>query len=327
MGESIVEGVEVVRVSTRLLGEIDVDQLKGRIVFLSHDNPAVAKALAECGVACRVAGEALPKGSVLLLVNSPQQELAAVVDRLLGPGGCPWDQAQTHETLKKYLIEEAYEVLDAIDDGNPDSLCEELGDLLLQPYMHAQIRKLRTGEFDIDTVSDGIVSKLIRRHPHVFGDTTVSSADEVLKNWDQIKQGEKKAVQEVPKSILSGIPKAMPALHRAYEVSKRAARSGFEWPDIEGVFEKLREEEAELRVELENGDADRLESEIGDLLFTVVNLARWTKVEPEEALRKMLDRFTKRFEAMESLASVPLRELSAEGWEELWQEAKRLTVK
>ena len=251
--------------------------------------------------------------------RGPLYDLVRVVDRLLGPGGCPWDQAQTHESLKRHLLEEAYEVLEAIDGGHMDLLQEELGDLTLQPVMHAQMESLKGG-FDIDDVARGIVDKLVRRHPHVFGDTNVADADEVLKNWDAIKLQEKG--REELRSILAGVPRSMPSLLRAFEISKRAARSGFEWPSFEEVFDKLREEEMELREALSSGDAEAVESEIGDLLFTAVNLARWAKVEPEEALRKMLNRFTARFQAMESATEKPLRELSAAEWDLLWNRAK-----
>lgn len=244
-------------------------------------------------------------------------DLVRVVDRLLGPGGCPWDQAQTHESLKRHLLEEAYEVLEAIDSGDPDLFQEELGDLLLQPIMHAQMAKA-AGQFDTEGVAKAIVKKLVRRHPHVFGDTSVANADEVLRNWDQIKKTEKGE----PKSILAGVPKGMASLLRAYEVSKRAARAGFEWPNREAVFEKMREEEAELHEAMASGDQKEIEAEIGDMLFTLVNIARWSGVEPEEALRKMLDRFTRRFMLMEERAGVPLGELSAEKWDELWEQSK-----
>jgi tetrapyrrole methylase family protein/MazG family protein len=249
----------------------------------------------------------------------PLYQLVEVTDRLLAPGGCPWDQAQTHESLKKYLLEEAYEVLEAIDSGSEEKFREELGDLVLQPVMHAQMKK-RDGSFDIDDVANEIVLKLVRRHPHVFGDVSVEDADEVLKNWDAIKSQEKGGL---PRSILEGVPKGMASLLRAHEISKRAARSGFEWPDIEAVFDKLHEEEAELREALASGDKDHIESEIGDLLFTAVNIARWAGVEPEEALRKMLNRFGGRFMAMEAATERPLRELSPEEWDMLWERAKR----
>jgi len=246
-------------------------------------------------------------------------ELVYIVDRLLGPGGCPWDQEQTHESLKKYLLEEAYEVLDAIDARDEAKMREELGDLLLQPLMHTQMEAL-AGRWDIDEVARGITEKLVRRHPHVFGDLSVEDANEVLRNWDRIKQEEKGGP---PESILAGVPKGMASLLRAHEVSKRAARAGFEWPDIEGVFDKLREEEAELREAIQSGDAKHIESEVGDLLFTIVNIARWSGVEPEEALRKMLNRFTERFILMEQRAEKPLRDLSAQEWDDLWNASKQ----
>lgn len=250
--------------------------------------------------------------------SDPLRRLVEIVDRLLGPGGCPWDQAQTHESLKRHLLEEAYEVLDAIDSGSRDKLKEELGDLLLQPIMHAQMQKL-AGGFDIADVAESINDKLIRRHPHVFGDGDAVDADEVLRNWDRIKQSEKGGE---PESVLAGVPTGMASLLRAYEVSKRAARSGFEWPDIDSVFEKLREEETELREALSLGDQERIEDEIGDLLFTAVNVSRWAGVEPEEALRKMLNRFTARFQSMEAASKKPLAELSPQEWDELWETAK-----
>jgi tetrapyrrole methylase family protein / MazG family protein len=287
-----------------------------RVFFIGPD----AGPLPSWGIeAEQLQGEA-PDGSLVVLVQHkrPLDELVHVVDRLLGPGGCPWDQAQTHETLKRHLLEEAYEVLDAIDSGSAEALREELGDLILQPIMHAQMRKLE-GDFDIDDVAREITSKLVRRHPHVFGEVDVADADEVLRNWDAIKQEEK---GEEKRSILAGVPKGMASLLRAYEISKRAARVGFEWPNIESVFDKLAEEERELREALAKGDEAAIESEVGDLLFTAVNIARWAKVEPEEALRKMLNRFSERFMHMESLSDKPLRELSFEEWDALWERSK-----
>ena len=241
--------------------------------------------------------------------------LVQVVDRLLGPGGCPWDIAQTHDSLKKYLLEEAYETIEAIESGSKEALHEELGDLLLQPLMHTQIRQ-RDGDWGIQSVAEGIAEKLVRRHPHVFGDVAVEDADEVLRNWDQIKQ------QEKQRSILAGVPKGMASLLRAHEISKRAARVGFEWPDLEDVFAKLEEERIELREAIVGGEIRHIESELGDLLFTVVNIARWLKIDAEEALRRMLDRFTSRFQAMEEASPKPLGELSAQEWDDLWNAAK-----
>jgi tetrapyrrole methylase family protein/MazG family protein len=248
----------------------------------------------------------------------PLYRLREVVDRLLAPGGCPWDREQTHESLKRHLLEEAYEVLDAIDSGSAEKLREELGDLLMQPFMHAQMEKA-AGIFDIDDVATTLADKLVRRHPHVFGEGTVADADEVLTNWDAIKQREKGGELE---SLLAGVPRGEAALLRAYEIGKRAARVGFEWPDVEAVFDKLHEEEAEFREAMASGDTAHTEAELGDLLFTVVNLARWAGVEPEEALRRMLNRFTERFMDMERNAQIPLRDLTPAQWDELWEKSK-----
>ena len=247
------------------------------------------------------------------------QGLADVVSRLLEPEtGCPWDLEQTHATLKKYLIEESYELIEAIDQNHRENMIEELGDVLLQPLMHAEIARRRE-DFDLAEVAQRQAEKLVRRHPHVFGDTTATDSAEVLRNWDAIKRHEKGAE---PQSLLAGIPAAMPALLRALTISKRAARAGFEWPDLEGVWQKLDEELAELRAEIPGGAQVRVEAEIGDVLFTVVNLARWLKCDPEEALRRMLGRFTARFMAMERASPRPLAELSPEEWDALWVAAK-----
>jgi len=283
---------------------------------MAEPNAAIQNGLEERGIRVRPMCAWQP-GSTLVVPMSPLDELVLLVDRLLGPGGCPWDQAQTHETLKQHLLEEAYEVLDAIDSGSPDKLTEELGDLLLQPVMHGQMDALAEKPGTQEAAAR-VVDKLIRRHPHVFGDRRVSGADEVLQNWDAIKSTEAGEAR----SVLAGLPKGMASLLRAHEVSKRAARAGFEWPDLDGVWDKLAEEEHELRAAIAAGDSEAIEAELGDLLFTVVNLARWTKVEPEEALRKMVNRFASRFEAMEASSAKPLAELSPDEWEELWARAK-----
>jgi tetrapyrrole methylase family protein/MazG family protein len=270
--------------------------------------------------------ERWPKGATLVVPALNHEHagglygLVWVVDRLLGPGGCPWDQAQTHESLKRHLIEESYELFDAIDDHDDERMREELGDVLLQPLMHTQIRKA-AGGWDIDAAAREITDKLIRRHPHVFGDVDVADADEVLRNWDAIKKTEKSE----PRSVLAGVPTGMPSLLRAFEISKRAVRCGFEWPDIEAVWDKVDEETLELKEALATGDTKAIESEVGDLLFTVVNIARWAKVEPEEALRQMLNRFSARFMAMEAASPKPLAELSPQEWDDLWQKAKAMT--
>lgn len=243
--------------------------------------------------------------------------LVNIVDALLGPNGCPWDREQTHDTLKKHLLEEAYETIEAIDSKCAEQLCEELGDLLLQPLMHSQMDAIK-GLYDIDDVIAAISNKLIRRHPHVFGDREVADAQEVLANWDAIKQSEKTD----ERSILDGIPRSLPALLRAYEVSKRAARVGFEWPDLASVLTKVTEEQREFEEALKSEDRERIAAEFGDLLFALVNVARWKDIEPEDALRKMIARFVERFEQMERAAGKALRELTAQEWDGLWERAK-----
>lgn len=254
--------------------------------------------------------------------------LVVIIAQLRAPEGCPWDREQTHLTLRRHLIEEAYEVLDAIETGTDDDLREELGDLLMQPLMHAQI----AGEekrFDIADVLEGISDKLVRRHPHVFGEVTVADSGEVLRNWDAIKQSEKKLTKAAQStSLLEGVPPALPALSLALEISKKAAKAGFEWPDAAGVLDKLREEVAELEAALEDEDEQRVTDELGDLLFTAVNIARWQKIDPELALRDMVLRFRERFAHMEAVArarNLTLEVLSPEQWDVLWNNAKSQT--
>jgi tetrapyrrole methylase family protein/MazG family protein len=241
-----------------------------------------------------------------------------VMDRLLGPGGCPWDQEQTHDTLKRHLIEESYELLEAIEARDEDQMIEELGDVLLQPVFHGQIKHF-SGRWTIEAPIKAITDKLLRRHPHVFGEATAADAAEVLANWDKLKAAEKAE----PRSLLAGVPSSLPSLLRALEVSKRAARAGFEWPDLDAVWEKVREEEEEFREAHASGDPERMADEMGDWLFTLVQVARWTGIEPEEALRRMLGRFTQRFMAMESASPKPLDQLSPEEWDDLWNQAKK----
>lgn len=245
------------------------------------------------------------------------QGLADVVSRLMEPEtGCPWDLEQTHVTLKKYLVEEAYELIEAIDREDREGMIEELGDVLLQPMMHAEIAN-RAADFNLQQIAQQQAEKLVRRHPHVFGDKVANTSEEVLANWDKVKRSEKQRT-----SILEGVPMAMPQLLRALEVSKRAARAGFEWPNLSGVFEKLHEELAELHQAIKSSDKQEQGDELGDLLFTVVNVARWLKIDPEDALRTMLTRFTTRFQIMERNSDQPLSELSPDRWDELWEQAK-----
>ena len=252
-------------------------------------------------------------------------ELVRVMARLRDPeNGCPWDLKQTHQTLRRYVLEEAYEVAEAIDSGDPEKLCEELGDLLLQVVFHAQLAS-EEGVFDVEEVCAVIVEKLIRRHPHIFGTVKVNGADEVLTNWEAIKATEKGNAHR--KSRLDGISKALPALMTALEVSKRAVKAGFEWPDIQGVFDKAVEEFGELRHEIENGGTtERIASELGDVLFTLVNVGRQIGVDAEDALRRQLTRFENRFRYMETQAEQAggaLESLSLEAMEILWRDAKK----
>lgn len=258
--------------------------------------------------------------------NSSFPTFQETIAHLRAPEGCPWDREQTHQTLRPFLLEETYEVLEALDGGNPAALAEELGDLLLQVVLHTQIatgaRDFRMGE-----VLGHIQRKLIRRHPHVFGDVTVSGSEDVTINWEAIKKAERAASNvensHVP-SALDGIPAALPALAQALTISKRAVRVGFEWPNIEGVLDKLIEEAHEITTAT---DSVNLEAEIGDLLFSAVNLARWRQIDPESALRGTNARFTRRFKKVESLAAAQgktLPEMSIEELDVLWNEAKRL---
>lgn len=267
--------------------------------------------------------------------------LVQIIARLRAPDGCPWDREQTHATLRTHLLEETYETMEAIEKSDDDNLCEELGDLLMQPILHAQIAAEET-RFDIVDVLESISDKLVRRHPHVFGTVEVANSDEVLQNWDAIKRAEKaakaeKAAQAAEQntsqtandgadnfaSILEDVPHALPALMLALKVSKKAAKVGFEWPDIAAVMDKLREETAELEADLDN--QERAAEELGDLLFTVVNVARWKGINPELTLRDTVIRFTARFQAMERQAQqqdMKLKSLTPEQWESLWARAK-----
>ena len=246
--------------------------------------------------------------------------LRVIVDLLLGPFGCPWDKEQTHTSLTKHLIEEAYELVHEIESKNQKGVVEELGDVFLQPFMHTQIAE-KAGTFTLEQSLSAITEKLIRRHPHVFSDARVADSEQVLKNWDQIKK--KETGNQTTVSILGAVPVARPALSRALQISQRAARAGFEWPTKEDVLTKLHEEIAEYVEASANGTQEEIQSEIGDLLFTVVNLARWEKVDPEEALRRMISRFSHRFVLMEQSTDRDLADLSAEEWDALWVAAKQ----
>jgi MazG family protein len=265
------------------------------------------------------------------------EKLVEIMATLRGPNGCPWDKEQTYSTLKPMMVEEIYEVLEAIDNQDFDHLSEELGDVLLHIVFQAQMGK-EESRFNIDTVIDGICAKLIRRHPHVFAGEAGGSADDVLRNWQVIKAAEaaeKEAKSstgshKIPsrKSLLDGIPGKLPALHEAHQISSRVARVGFDWPNIDGIFEKLEEEVHELREAIAEKQQADIEDEVGDLFFVLVNIARVLKVDSESALKRANRKFKTRFQHMESeLAQIgkTLDETSFDQMESLWKLAKKET--
>jgi MazG family protein len=264
------------------------------------------------------------------------EKLVEIMATLRGPNGCPWDKQQDFNSLKPMLVEEVYEVLEAVENQDFDGLSEELGDMLLHVLFHAQLGK-EAGEFDINTVIAKISDKLVRRHPHVFGDESASTPEEVIKNWEAIKAQEKadKLKNRTPeqRSLLEGIPSKLPAIHEAHQISSRAARVGFDWPDIDGIFDKLQEEVRELKEVISTGgnetQRERLEDEIGDMLFVIVNIARYLKIDSESALKRANRKFKTRFQHMESELAKQgktLEQTSLAEMEALWQKAKSETV-
>src|SRR5713226_4767374 len=258
------------------------------------------------------------------------EKLVAVQACLRAPDGCPWDREQTHQSLRTYLLEEAYEVLEALEAGNDAQLAAELGDLLLQVVFHSQLAR-EAGRFDICDVIEQIQNKLIRRHPHVFGKIRAKTSAQVLKNWEQLKAEERQAergmaVAKAPASLLDGVPRTLPALLEAHQLTRRASRIGFDWENFEGLLEKLREEAAELREAHRRVGQPQVEEEVGDLLFVAVNMARFLGMDPEVALKKANRKFAARFREMEEqaarsgrrLAGVPRDELEA-----FWEASKR----
>lgn len=247
-------------------------------------------------------------------------ELLAVMTRLRGESGCPWDREQTRDSLRPFLVEETYEVLDALDTGDAARIREELGDLLFQVVFHTELARER-GEFTMAELLDALVAKMTRRHPHVFGDRPVGSAAEALAQWEAIKASEGKRAR----SALEGVPRGLPALHHAQRVQHKAARVGFDWPDAAGALEKVREELDEVGEALQQGGGESLRAELGDLLFAVVNVARLANVDPEGALQAAVKRFGRRFESMEDAARDEGRGLhgrSLDDLERLWVQAK-----
>lgn len=252
--------------------------------------------------------------------------LCAIMARLRGPDGCPWDREQDLRSLKPHLLEETYELLETMDGADLAAHAEELGDLLLQVVFQARIRE-EQGAFTLDDVAYGLVDKLVRRHPHVFGDVQVDGSAAVLRNWEAIKRTEKKPTAEGPRSALDGVPAALPALARAQRMQTKASRRGFDWPDVAGVEAKLAEELAELDAARKTGDAEAVRREAGDLLFTVVNLCRFLHVDAEDALQATSSRFAGRFREVERRAAADGRDMRNCTLAELdvyWDAAKRM---
>jgi tetrapyrrole methylase family protein / MazG family protein len=257
------------------------------------------------------------------------EKLVALQARLRAPGGCPWDREQTHESLRRFLIEEAYEVLDATEEGDPEKLSSELGDLLLQVVFHSVLAE-ETGAFTVSDVIESVHTKMVRRHPHVFGSVTAKTSGEVLKNWEQIKREERAADGSAAEdSILAGVSRSLPAVLEAHELTKCAAKIGFDWESLAGILEKLDEEKRELESLVppgaNSGFKPKIEEEVGDLLFTGVNVARFLGVDPEIALKRANRKFKRRFQWVESAAArqgVRFADLPRERMEELWNQSK-----
>jgi MazG family protein len=252
-------------------------------------------------------------------------DLVAIMDRLREPGGCPWDREQTYATLRAYVLEEAYEVADAIDRGDLDALGEELGDLLLQVVFLSRLAK-EDDRFSIDDVVRGISQKMVRRHPHVFGEEQADSADEVLRHWERIKKDEKRQDPNGDTSILSSVPRALPAMMKAMLLGTRASRVGFDWERASDVVAKVDEEMEELRVAVTAGDRDAARAELGDLFFALVNLARQLDLDPEESLERTNVKFRSRFRSIErqiARQGMTMEEAGTELMERLWGEAKK----
>lgn len=246
------------------------------------------------------------------------EELIEVVAKLRAPDGCPWDREQTHTSLRPNMLEEAYEAVDAIDENDMAHLREELGDVLLQILLHSQIAS-ESNEFTLDDVAKELKEKLIHRHPHVFGTAKINNADDVLKTWDKLKSEEKTE----RKSAMDGLSRSQAALISAQKISKRAVKTGFEWPNEESLYDCVMSEIEEFKEAEIEKDKNHMEEEMGDILFAIVNLARWNKIDAEQALLKANKKFEKRFRKMEDLATKPLNDYSFEEFDNLWKQAKK----
>ena len=248
------------------------------------------------------------------------KDLEEIVRLLRAPGGCPWDAEQTHESIRRNFLEEAYEAVEAIDERSPEHLREELGDVLLQVVLHARMEQEKGG-FTLDDVADGICKKLIYRHPHVFGDVAVSGSEQVLANWEELKRREKG--QATHTDTLSAVARSLPALWRAEKVQKKAKKAGFDWPEVSGALDKLSEETEELCQAIQ--EAGNVEEELGDVLFAAVNVARFVHSDPEDALNRATDKFISRFQKVEQAARDQgrrLEEMTLEEMDKLWEQAK-----
>lgn len=246
------------------------------------------------------------------------EELIDVVAKLRAPDGCPWDREQTHTSLRPNMLEEAYEAVDAIDENDMAHLREELGDVLLQVLLHSQIAS-ESNEFTLDDVAKELKEKLIHRHPHVFGTAKINNADDVLKTWDKLKSEEKTE----RKSAMDGLSRSQAALISAQKISKRAVKTGFEWPNEESLYDCVMSEIEEFKEAEIEKDKNHMEEEMGDILFAIVNLSRWNKIDAEQALLKANKKFEKRFRKMEDLATKPLNDYSFEEFDNLWKQAKK----
>ncbi|WP_130870242.1 nucleoside triphosphate pyrophosphohydrolase [Intestinimonas massiliensis (ex Afouda et al. 2020)] len=249
------------------------------------------------------------------------KDLEEIVRILRAPGGCPWDAEQTHQSIRRNFLEEAYEAVEAIDEENPEHLKEELGDVLLQVVFHALMEQ-EAGRFDLDGVADGVCKKLIYRHPHVFGNVSVSGTGEVLSNWEELKRKEKG--QATNTDALEAVARSLPALWRAEKVQKKAKKAGFDWPDVSGALDKLSEELEELKTAVAQGT--NVAEELGDLLFSAVNVSRFLKVDCEDALNQATDKFIDRFRKVEEQAGDrPMTEMTLDQLDQLWERAKETT--
>lgn len=251
-------------------------------------------------------------------------DLVDVIKKLRSPNGCPWDKEQTHQSIRQDLIEETYELIEAIDNDDKELLKEELGDVLLQVVFHSVIEEEQES-FNIDDVADGVCKKMIIRHPHVFADVTADTTEQVLKNWDAIKMKTKS--QNKQSEVLNGISRSLPSLMRSQKIQQKAAKVGFDWDNVDGAIDKLTEEVDELKEAIANGNSNHIEEELGDVLFSAVNVSRFVKTDAEKALYNACEKFISRFSKMEELANeqnIKIEETSLEALDELWEKAKQI---